>query len=77
MRAIDRTIWQIPRDLVEKQFVQLPPGSRILTVARREGADNQLDLWAEVTPTEPRQVMLYRVRLVATAVQPGETRQQP
>lgn len=64
----ERTIWRIRLKLVERQDVQLPPGSRILTVQRRTGDPdpNALDLWAEVTPTEPKRVMIYRVLLVGT-----------
>lgn len=61
-----RTIWRLRLARVPSQLVRLPPGARVLDVQRREGTDDELDLWAEVTPTEPRRVMLYTVRLVGT-----------
>lgn len=63
-----RTIWRLRLQHAVVQQVQLPSGSRVLDVQRREGDvdPNALDLWAEVTPTEPKHVMLYAVRLVGT-----------
>ncbi len=74
LTAQRRTIWRVRLRLTAHQFVQLPAGSRVLAVQRREGDPdpNALHLWAEVTPTEPRHVMLYSVRLVGTGDHPPE-----
>lgn len=64
----DKEIWRVRLDLtLRSQLVQLPPDSRIISVQRRLDEDtDQLDLWAEVHPRVPKQIMFYTVVMVAT-----------
>lgn len=66
-QSLDRTIHRVRLTVQRSQLVQLPPDARVLSVQLRQNEPgDQLDLWAEVTPREPKRIMFYTVVLVAT-----------
>lgn len=48
-----RTIHRYRLSHRERQSVPLPEGAEILSVQRREGTDDQFDLWALVDDSKP------------------------
>lgn len=59
------TIHRYRLDLAAEQIVSLPLRAQILTVQRRDGTDDALDLWAAVNPNQAERENVP-IRLVGT-----------
>lgn len=48
-----RSVYRYPLQLVDEQEIELPDGAEILSIQRREGRVDAVDLWALVDPSAP------------------------
>lgn len=56
---IEQQVWKFPLPIVDRPFVMMPEGARVLSVGEQAGVG--LCVWALVEPDAPPKARLFRV----------------